>query len=531
MKFTKLILAVGVISVASVSAFAQEEKDRGSLSAGFETNTTLYFDDEGTGAVAPDGRFGSNNYLKLDYSLRGFSAGIQLDAYLPPILGLLPANFNGQYLYRKDYYAAFQDKGWDIRVGSLFEQYGSGLLFRTYEDRTLGINNALQGVKVGYTFGDYLSISALYGRVRNYMEYSNNTVAGADLSFSISRVLKSDLFDLAIEGSFIDKYEDASDYDIEQGAKMHTKGYSARLAFGIAGFTLKGEYMSRAIDGAYYNHYDTAHRSEAIQLELGYSGDGFGALLSLRKLQNPFFQGIRNEQQVYTYINYVPSLTQQHTYALATMNPYASQDDELGGQLDVYYNFKRNTVMGGKKGMKLHANFSTYYGGVYNYFQNERGETQRLFQDLTIDAERWFGKDVKLILFYTWQNINAAALGKMNEYWDSHTVVADVTYKVTRKQSLRVELQHLYTEQDHKSWAAALVEYNIAPRWSFSIQDMWNYGDTGKHYFNGSVSYSYSKVRAALNFGRFKEGYLCSGGVCRMTPAYTGANLSLVVTL
>ncbi len=531
MRFAKFICAAGLFFMASAAAIAQEEKDRGNLSVGFETNSYYYIEDKANNSKVPDGRFGSNDYLKLDYSIKGFSVGFQADAFLPPAMGMFNDKFYGQNVHRTDFYAAFQDKGWDVRVGTLFEQFGSGLLFRTYEDRNLGINNALQGVKVGYTFGDYLSINALYGRIRNYMEYSNNTVAGADLVFSLSRVLKSDLFDLSIEGSFMDKYEDASDQDIQLGAKMHTKGYSARVAFGIAGFTLKGEYMSRGVDGAYYNHYDTTHRSEAIQLELGYSGDGFGALLSLRKLQNPFLQGVRSESDMYTYINYVPSLTQQHTYALATMNPYAAQDDELGGQLDVYYNFKRNTLMGGRKGMKVHANFSTYYGGIYSIYTGTRGASQRLFQDLTLDVERWFGKDVKMILFYSWQNINAASLGKENEYWDSHTVVADVTYKITRKQSLRLELQHLYTEQDHKSWAAALLEYNIAPRWSITVQDMWNYGESKRHYFNGSVSYSYSKVRAALNFGRFKEGYLCSGGVCRMTPAYTGANLSLVITL
>ena len=94
-----------------------------------------------------------------------------------------------------------------------------------------------------------------------------------------------------------------------------------------------------------------------------------------------------------------------------------------------------------------------------------------------------------------------------------------------------MELQHLYTKEDHKNWAAALLEFNVAPKWSVSIQDMWNYGDTKTHYINGNISYTYSKVRFAMNFGRFKEGYLCSGGVCRITPAYTGVNLSMIVTL
>ena len=319
------------------------------------------------------------------------------------------------------------------------------------------------------------------------------------------------------------------------GAKSHTLGYSARMALGYAGFRLSGEYVNRQSDPSVYN-MDTT-RSEAIQVDFGYTGYGFGALLSFRKLHNPFLQGSRSFDGMYTYINYVPALTQQHTYSLATLNPYTSQSDEIGGQADLYYNFRRGTVMGGKKGMKVHANFSTYYGNTTNQLTGE-SRNELLFRDLTVDVERWFGSNFKMILFYTWQTYNhAPGSGHEESMWKSHTVVADLTYKFDRKNSLRLEIQHLFTKDDYitngekGNWAAALLEYNFAPRWSVSIQDMWNYQGNKNHYINGSVSYSYSKVRAQLNFGRFKQGYQCSGGVCRMTPAYTGVNLSLIVAL
>lgn len=137
-----------------------------------------------------------------------------------------------------------------------------------------------------------------------------------------------------------------------------------------------------------------------------------------------------------------------------------------------------------------------------------------------------------LILLYSWQTYNELTQMNGTDILTSHALVADMTYKINRKNSVRLELQHLFgSPEDHGNWAAALLEYNFAPRWSFAVQDMWNYGDTGLHYPSGSISYSYGKVRCAINAGRFKEGYLCSGGVCRMTPAYTGINLSLIATL
>lgn len=522
----RFTLAVGLLTL-TVVAFAQNE-DRGNFSAGLETNTTYYLEDKRTGAYLPEGRMGSNNYLKLDYSWKGFYAGLQLEGYLPPVAGYFPNNVMSDYFYRYDVYAGYSANGWDIRLGSLYDQFGSGLLFRTYEDRTLGINSALQGVRVGYTFGDFLTVKALYGRIRDIKEYTNNTIAGADLSFSISRAANWDDFDWLLEGSFMDKYEALATGD----ANPHTKGYSARMSLGYAGFRLSGEYMNRESRPAMYNYMDSA-RSEAIQVDFGYTGYGFGGLLTFRKMRNPYLQGISTNgaSDIWTYVNYVPALTQQHTYSLATLNPYTAQNDELGGQADLYYNFKRGTAVGGKKGMKVHTNFSTYYGSIYDLYVGGYGDTELLFRDLTVDVERWFGSDFKMILFYTWQTYNPKISAKDTKLWSSHTVVADMTYKFDRKNSLRLELQHLYTKEDHKNWAAALLEYSFAPRWSVSIQDMWNYGDTKTHYINGSVSYSYSKVRAQINFGRFKEGYQCSGGVCRVIPAYTGINLSLIVAI
>ena len=199
-------LGLAVLVLPSPAARADSD-DKGSLSASFETNTTYYFNDEGTGATAPDGRFGSNNYLKLDYAKGGFTAGVQLEGYLPAVSGYFSGTLAAENFLSYDIYAGFAANGWDIRVGSLYEQFGSGLLFRTYEDRELGINNALQGVRVAYTFGDYLSVRGLYGRVRNVREYSDAMVSGADLSFSLSRLLDMEKFDIVLEGSVIDKYE------------------------------------------------------------------------------------------------------------------------------------------------------------------------------------------------------------------------------------------------------------------------------------------------------------------------------------
>ena len=112
----------------------------------------------------------------------------------------------------------------------------------------------------------------------------------------------------------------------------------------------------------------------------------------------------------------------------------------------------------------------------------------------------------------------------------SHIVVADLLYKWTPKLSSRLELQYLATKDDQGDWMAGLLEVNFAPHWSVFGSDMWNHGGSRLHYYNAGVSWSMSNIRLAAGYGRYKAGFICSGGVCREIPAYTGANISLNIS-
>ena len=112
----------------------------------------------------------------------------------------------------------------------------------------------------------------------------------------------------------------------------------------------------------------------------------------------------------------------------------------------------------------------------------------------------------------------------------SHTVVADLLYKWTSSLSTRMELQYLTTEGYRKDWMAGLLEVGFAPHWSVFASDMYNHGSSRMHYWNAGVSYAMRHLRIAAGYGRYRAGYICSGGVCRTIPAYTGANLTLTAS-
>jgi len=113
----------------------------------------------------------------------------------------------------------------------------------------------------------------------------------------------------------------------------------------------------------------------------------------------------------------------------------------------------------------------------------------------------------------------------------SNVVVGDFLYKITNKNSLRAELQHLQSKRDKKNWAAAVLEYNHNYKWSFYATDMYNYGndnpDQRLHYYSIGGSYTQNTTRLQLNYGRQRGGLICVGGVCRYVPENNGFTLNL----
>lgn len=542
---TSIIMAVAVSLLFTGETLLYADKggskdfSRGYVTGSLESNTNLYVEDAKTKATVPDGKFGSNNYLKVDYYNNRFSAGVQMEAYAPVLLGF-SSDLKGAAL--TNYYLSWTDEDFSVTAGTFYDQFGSGLLFRAWEDRALGLNNALTGARVSYNFQDILSVKALWGMPRYGMKFSGTQVKGADLSLVVSNLVGWNNTYLALEGSVMDRYEALDDDMRQDGCMPNCTGWSGRVNLESNGFFFKGEYVDAGTKYFYDLNYAGSgqmyHRKKgnAQLIETGYNARGLGVNMTLRRLEWMGSKVLNEGTSVTNLLNYVPAMCTQYTYMLTTINPYSSQtgdiklgfenSGEIGGQLDVFYNFRRGTALGGKRGMKVHANFSTYYT-----IAKERTlkPGNLLFRDMSVDVEKQWTKKFKSTLLWSMQTWSPKA-GANRTLYVSNIFVADLLYKFTETLSTRLELQYLLTHEDQKDWMAALLEVNFAPHWSVYVSDMYNHGSTGIHYYNGGVSYTKSRTRLALGYGRYRDGYICSGGVCRTIPAYTGANLSLTMS-
>ncbi|MFI3323388.1 MAG: DUF6029 family protein [Rikenellaceae bacterium] len=544
-------LGLSLIALAPLAASAQEE---GRLSGSFESNSIYYVEDEASGATAPYA-VGSNNYLKLDYTLGRFSTGIQAE-YYPEVLQGFQSEFQGFAIPTK--YVAWNDYNYSITVGDYYEQFGSGLILRSWEDRQLGHNNSLGGARITFNTNDSaLSARVIYGVPRDYLNsvgrgydwgenifdsYSSTQVAGADFNLMISQLLMPEsMHNIYLEGSVVGRYEPAStdyfnvaDYSY-LGLSQSLFSYSARLGYEYGGFAFKFEHVGKGED-LYFSHKDDAYVLQAGNAQLAeanYSTRGLSVSALFRRLDNMTNLAYRVEDMSAgalpaNTINYIPALSQQHTYSLASLNPYAGYSDgEIGGQLDVFYNIGRGTALGGKYGVKVHANASTYYTPA-SALSDDHDEARLSYRDFTFDVEKKWNSKLKTILFMTIQELSPTH-GENIATEAQNVFVFDATYRFSNKFSLRSELQYLYSEELTKDWMAALVEANFAPKWSIFMSDMYNHGDTKLHYYSVGAAYTYSMYRISASYGRNREGMVCSGGVCRWQPAYTGGNLQLSI--
>ena len=546
----KIILGITILFNGALLA-----QNNGNFYGGFESNSQWLLDDDGLNFTAPEDQFRANNYLLLNYSLGNFTAGIQYESYLPSaLLGYAPvyAGNNGVGTY----YLNFKNETLDITGGYFYEQFGSGLILRSWEDRQLGVNNALKGVRIKFKPTDYLDLTGLFGQQRNGFEVSDGTIQGVNTNLDVGQMLDLEKVGITVGASYVGRFQDRGTNDTIPST---VNAYGGRLDIDAGKFYGGIEVITKGPDaianeGALVSNklYD----GTAMLVNAGYAQKGLGINGTFRRLENFSFysdrlaEGNTFNQEV---INYVPGLTKQQDYLLTNIyvyNPqprlvietFGQQSGEVGTQFDVFYSLKKGSRIGGKYGTKIAVNFS-YWSGLDAQYNIENrwyeakfiGNGPRLFRDFSIEIKRRITKKISTVL--TFQDViidkGVSLGGPVGTQGDIAAKIAVVegTYSFGGGKSVRFVLQHLWSEQDRKNWVASVLEYNFNSRFAMYIADAYNYGGEGEiHYYNVGGSYSKGSARLGINYGRQRGGLICIGGVCRFVPENTGLSANLTVS-
>ena len=568
----KNILLIAICT--SISLFSQADKKadkiKGRLFGGFESNSQWYLNDVNREIEHPDKPVRSNNYLLINYNYGKWTAGIQGESYSPkPLL-----NYNPKYENTNigTFYLNYKSNKLDITAGHFYEQFGSGLLLRSWEDRALGINNAIRGGKITYHPNQNLTFTGLYGKHRTGFEVSKGTIFGFNSDFNLSGLFSINNSDLSVGFSYVGR-TDPPPFANPNFNEL-TNGFAGRINFSRNAFYFSTEYNYKSEDAILYPNTISntfVKPGSALLMNFGYTKKGVGLDVSLRRIENMNFLSERNpeyfspEQSSLAYndriMNFVPSLTKQHHSNLANIYVFQAQKSvsivadngvakagEIGGQMDFFYEFKKGSYLGGKNGTKIALNASNWFNikGDYTLFPPDYttdflATGEKYFSDYNLEISKKFNSNlhgsVVFINQYYDHKLIAAAL---NVQVNTFIIAPEITYKLSGTQSVKIAAEHMWADSDRKNWAALLVEYSPNAKWSFYVSDMYNYGydhtsnliddvtDKFKiHFYNIGSAYTKGSARIALSYGRQRGGLVCAGGVCRFVPPSTGIALSM----
>lgn len=494
--------------------------------------------------------FLTNTYADVGLISNYVDAGVRVEYLDHPLPGF-EQDFQGWGV--PNIYVKGKYKGLELTAGDFYEQFGNGFILRTYEERSLGIDNSIRGGRLKVNSLPGLRFTALGGLQRRFWDWSKHSqVYGADLEWDMQehlRKLRDHNISWTLGGSWVLRHEDdetimvpGSNYRLNLPNTVNA--FDARTHFYRSGLDLLGEFAWKAPDPSYDNNYTYRHGS-AVMLSGSYSKTGWSALVQAKRSENMAFRSQRSMKLTSAFINNMPAFAYQHTYALAAMYPYATQaaPGEWAFQGAFAYTFKRKTPLGGRYGTKLklyvsyirglhHEAGPTLPGANGSVFGSDGdkckffGMGELYYQDINLHFEKKFTQAFNFNFMYMNQRYNQAVVEGHGSIVNANIFVAEGKYKFDKKFTLRGELQYLTTRQDQKDWAYGLLELSVLPYLMFSVSDQWNCGDTGTHYYMASVTGNFKSNRIMLGYGRTRAGYNCSGGVCRYVPETQGFNIS-----
>ena len=579
MKHIATLAALTLASALAVQAQTDDGK-KVTLHGSIQSDVLVPQEDNriGTGTYKDDVL--TNTYAELHLMNKYVQAGARFEYLDHPMPGF-ESDFKGwgvPYMYLKGNY-----KWAEMTLGDFYDQFGSGLIFRTYEERSLGIDNSLRGGRLVVKPAKGVSLKVLGGQQRYYWHHRNLDACtpwtyGGDLELNVDQwVKKMDDSNTRLTLGFSAVSNGSTDRpDIyvsrptgttdpvtglpgQQTYRLtmpkNVPAYDVRANFQKGGYGLLVEYAWKGQDPSSANNYTYKH-GQTLLLSGSYSKRGMSVLLQAKRSEDMAYRSRCGIDKASTacYINHLPAFAMQHTYTLAALYPYATQmtPGEWAFQGEVGYNFKRHTPLGGKYGTNLKVNYSHVRSIDNANVTAERGEdgikskffkmgSETYYQDINVQLEKKFTKQFKLNFMYSNQRYNKTVVEGEGGTIKSHIFVAEGKYQFSPKLTLRGEAQYLHTLQDQKDWWYGLLELSVLPNFMFTVSDQFNahvpyYTASGsvdatrgthkEHYLLGAVTYTHRAHRLQVSYGKTRAGYNCSGGVCRYVPASKGVQAS-----
>jgi hypothetical protein len=549
----------GLFSGLVVISSSAQSNGGGQLTGSFQASANFFIRDSLIGAANTPQydrqKYGAEAWLNLNYNQWGFDFGLRYDLFN-----------NSNLLNPTDSYTAQGIGAWFIRkqidklgvqVGYIYDQIGSGIIFRAFEERPLLIDNALVGARLTYDIDENWQIKAFTGRQKQQFDTYDPILKGGSIEGFLLLGDSTSRWSIAPGLGMVNRtLDDASMNSLVATLNTYSERDTFTPKYNTYAFslynTLSAGPVSWYIEAAYKTEdnlndpFGRFQRDSSVVIgdkyflapgsvfysSLSYAASGFGVSLEAKRTEHFSFR-IRPQSQLNRgLVGFLPPMTRVNTYRLTSRYNAATQElGEWAWQLDARYTTK-------DRKWSFYLNRS--------YIDDLQGE--KLYRE-------WYSE-----VMYKHKQLWTLTAGLQRQIYNQEryevkpevpllqtiTPYLDFLYKFTRRKSLRLEFQTMLvgndaavdSRQDYGNWLFGLVELSLAPRWVFAFSDMYNFSPgrnspeldgekKGLHYPRLDAYYTQGANRFSLSYIKQVEGVVCTGGICRLEPAFSGVRFTM----
>ena len=241
----KFIILFTIILFAFSNKMYSQTLGGGEVHGSFQTDAQYYSKDTTIGADEIPEKMGINAFFEMRYTNKKFEAGMRYELFMPQMQGYDPRwkgnGFGNRYL-------RYNGDKVDVTVGNFYEQFGSGMVLRSYQEWNLGFDNAFDGIRVKYKM-KALTITGLVAKQRFYWDVGPGLVRGIDGQLSVNDMfesLSSKKTRVFVGGSFVSRYQ--TDADPLYKLPENVGAYAGRMQLYHGGFNFKLEMGGKIND-------------------------------------------------------------------------------------------------------------------------------------------------------------------------------------------------------------------------------------------------------------------------------------------
>ena len=392
-------------------------------------------------------------------------------------------------------YVSYEKDAWSIKSGTLYETFGSGMVFRSYEDTEFDSDHRIQGFQLKYD--DLFRLKAIYGA-----NDSPNDAKALDLSYGLDLEYPASFYKVAF-GAVGFRNKTAFGYD-------QSEVYFTRLAFNYDAFSLWSEAAIREL----YHRGSAALKPISGKAIIAGADYFWGPVLIGAAYKN--YDQFQYRQQDVFLANY-------HGETLSDSQASALDEEGLQGWIGL--------------------DISDIWNVELNYAEAWSGDQKKKMNDLF--AALGFETDA-LRANFEWSHIEKTGsepsnMAQQSHYWQREiTPALDLGFDAFGK-PLNLKTEFKLVDKENISSAYKTVSFyepqiqaDIAlGKMSISLASGSNWKDfssimDSRYWANAEAKIDLSANNELLIFaGSEAGGKVCRNGMCRFVAPFSGLRVEL----